>query len=46
MSAEQRALVHFERAIAAQRAGDWARYGEELRQVEVLLRDMQPSATP
>jgi hypothetical protein len=43
---EQRALQHFERAIEAQRAGDWARYGEELRQVEALLREMQPSATP
>jgi uncharacterized membrane protein (UPF0182 family) len=44
LPAEQRALVHFERAIAAQRAGDWARYGEELRQVEALLRGMQPAA--
>jgi uncharacterized membrane protein (UPF0182 family) len=43
---EQRALVHFERAIAAQREGDWARYGEELRRVEALLRDMQPNPTP
>jgi uncharacterized membrane protein (UPF0182 family) len=42
--AEQRALVHFERAIEAQRAGDWARYGEELREVEALLRKMQPAA--
>jgi uncharacterized membrane protein (UPF0182 family) len=42
--AERRALVHFERAIEAQRAGDWARYGEELREVEALLRKMQPAA--
>jgi uncharacterized protein len=46
MPPEQRALVHFERAIAAQREGDWARYGEELRRVEALLRDIQPTAAP
>ena len=36
------ALDHFERAIEAQRAGDWARYGQELQAVERLLRDMAP----
>lgn len=43
---EQRALQHFDRAIQAQRAGDWASYGSELREVEQLLRNMQPDAVP
>jgi uncharacterized membrane protein (UPF0182 family) len=41
-SAEVRALRHFERAVQAQRAGDWSGYGAELEQVEALLRAMQP----
>ena len=41
---ERRALVHFERAIEAQRSGDWARYGEELQRVEDVLRSMQPAS--
>lgn len=41
-----RALQHFERAVRAQRAGNWARYGEELAQVEALLRHMQPAPAP
>jgi len=36
------ALRRFERAIAAQRAGDWAQYGAELQAVERALRDMAP----
>jgi uncharacterized protein len=36
------ALEHFERAVAAQRAGDWARYGAELEAVEKALRQMAP----
>jgi uncharacterized membrane protein (UPF0182 family) len=40
-----RALFHFEKAIDAQRAGDWARYGSELKQVENYLRKMQPQKT-
>ena len=36
------ALRHFEAAVAAQRAGDWAAYGAELEQVEKLLRKLQP----
>ena len=32
---------HYERAIAAQRVGDWARYGEEMRLVGELLRELQ-----
>lgn len=38
-----RALRHFEEAVAAQRRGDWARYGEEIERVEAALRAMQPS---
>jgi hypothetical protein len=40
------ALMHFERALAAQREGDWAAYGEELKQVEARLRAMQPPQSP
>jgi uncharacterized membrane protein (UPF0182 family) len=33
------ARTHYDRAIAAQKAGDWAKYGEEIRQLgEVLNR--------
>jgi len=41
------ARQHFERAIEAQRNGDWARYGEELKQVGSALERMterQPGA--
>jgi uncharacterized membrane protein (UPF0182 family) len=31
---------HFQRAQEAQRAGDWARYGEELRALETALRQL------
>jgi hypothetical protein len=31
----------YERAIEAQRSGDWARYGEEMRQVGELLRQLR-----
>jgi uncharacterized membrane protein (UPF0182 family) len=40
--AAARALSHFESALEAQRAGDWARYGEELKAVERLLRELAP----
>jgi hypothetical protein len=34
-----RAQAHYQRAIQAQREGDWARYGEEIRRLgEVLDR--------
>jgi uncharacterized membrane protein (UPF0182 family) len=39
-----RARDHYERAIAAQRSGDWATYGTELRRLGELLR--QEDATP
>src|SRR5688572_25456515 len=32
---------HYDRAIAAQRAGDWARYGEELRLLGQVLERMR-----
>ena len=32
---------HYGRAIEAQRAGDWARYGEELRQLGAVLERMR-----
>jgi uncharacterized protein len=36
-----RANESFRRAMEAQRAGDWARYGEELRRLEDVLRQLQ-----
>jgi hypothetical protein len=35
------ARTHYERAIAAQKAGDWARYGEELRLLGQVLEQMR-----
>jgi uncharacterized membrane protein (UPF0182 family) len=42
------AQLHYQRALEAQRAGDWARYGEEIRQLgEALKRLNAPSqSTP
>src|SRR5881394_4147202 len=37
----RRANESFRRAMEAQRAGDWARYGEEPRRLEDLLRQLQ-----
>ncbi len=37
----RRANESFHRAVEAQRAGDWARYGEELRRLEDVLRQLQ-----
>ena len=39
LAAEARA--HYDRAIAAQRAGDWAKYGEELRMLGEVLERMR-----
>lgn len=39
LAAEARA--HYERAIAAQRAGDWAKYGEEIRALGETLERMR-----
>jgi uncharacterized membrane protein (UPF0182 family) len=35
------AQAHYERAVAAQRAGDWAAYGAELRQLGEVLQRMR-----
>jgi uncharacterized membrane protein (UPF0182 family) len=37
----RQAAEHYERATAAQRAGDWGRYGEEMRRVGELLRRLR-----
>jgi hypothetical protein len=43
LAAEARAT--YERAMQAQRAGDWARYGEEVRRLgEILDRLAKPPA--
>jgi uncharacterized membrane protein (UPF0182 family) len=39
----RQALAHFSRAQELLRQGDWAGYGEELKKVEALLREMQKS---
>jgi uncharacterized protein len=36
----RRARDHYDRALAAQRAGDWARYGEEIRRLGEVLEEM------
>jgi uncharacterized membrane protein (UPF0182 family) len=36
----QQASQHYDRAISAQRSGDWATYGTEMKQVGELLRQM------
>jgi hypothetical protein len=38
----RRARTHYDRAVEAQRAGDWARYGEEIRLLGEVLRQMAP----
>jgi uncharacterized protein len=35
------ARVHYERALDAQRAGDWARYGEEIKRLGEVLQRME-----
>ncbi|MBA3269887.1 MAG: hypothetical protein H0T71_05200, partial [Acidobacteria bacterium] len=39
LAAEARAA--YDRAIAAQKAGDWARYGDEIRQLGEILQRMR-----
>jgi uncharacterized membrane protein (UPF0182 family) len=34
------AQQHYERAMQAQREGDWAKYGEEIKQLGELLKQM------
>jgi uncharacterized membrane protein (UPF0182 family) len=36
---------HYNKAIAAQKAGDWATYGAELEKMEEYLKELDPSAT-
>jgi uncharacterized protein len=36
----------YDRAIQAQRQGDWARYGEELRKLGAILNELSRSAQP
>jgi hypothetical protein len=42
------ARQHYERAVEAQRAGDWARYGEELKRLGAVLDQLAkpPAAEP
>jgi hypothetical protein len=42
----RRAVAHYERARAAQRADDWATYGEEMRLLGELLRQLNATNTP
>lgn len=46
--AAREAQQHYERAVEAQRAGDWARYGEEIRQLGETLKRLNtpPPAAP
>ena len=37
------ARAHYDRAVAAQKSGDWAAYGEELRQLGQVLQKMGAS---
>lgn len=41
----RQARDHYERAIEAQRSGDWATYGVELRRLGELLRQLDASST-
>jgi hypothetical protein len=39
----RRALDHFQRSQEFLKQGNWAGYGEEMKKVESLLREMQNS---
>jgi uncharacterized membrane protein (UPF0182 family) len=45
MSAEllRQAQQHYDRAITAQRAGDWATYGREIEQLGAVLKQLRGS---
>jgi len=45
-SAAVEAQQHYERAIEAQRAGDWSRYGEEIRQLGEVLKRLNAPPPP
>jgi uncharacterized membrane protein (UPF0182 family) len=36
----QQARIVYQRALDAQRAGDWARYGEEIRRLGEILEQL------
>jgi uncharacterized membrane protein (UPF0182 family) len=38
----QEAQQHYDRAIAAQRAGDWATYGREIDALGKVLKQLRP----
>jgi uncharacterized membrane protein (UPF0182 family) len=40
------AFRHYQAALQAQRAGDWARYGEEVRRLGIVLERLQASPPP
>jgi uncharacterized membrane protein (UPF0182 family) len=42
----RRARDHYQRALAAQRAGDWARYGEEIRRLGEVIEEMAAGEEP
>jgi uncharacterized membrane protein (UPF0182 family) len=39
----RQAQQHYDRAISAQRAGDWAAYGREIDQLGAVLKQLRPS---
>jgi hypothetical protein len=39
-------LEHYARARAAQRADDWAAYGEEMRRLGEVLRQLESARAP
>jgi len=39
----QEAAAVYERALQAQRAGDWAKYGEEIRRLGAILQELSKS---
>jgi len=38
--------MHYDRARAAQRADDWATYGEQMRLLGERLRELSATSTP
>jgi uncharacterized membrane protein (UPF0182 family) len=40
------AREHYDRAIAAQRAGDWAAYGREIKALGEILQRLNPPTSP
>jgi uncharacterized membrane protein (UPF0182 family) len=39
----RQAQDHYDRAITAQRAGDWAAYGREIEQLGAVLKQLRSS---